>query len=282
MESLRRIITRLNGTLTEDELDVLNEILIWMHADRGTITVSLLQAVLVATRGTRYRVRAWMRSKFRELLGVHESGRVWPIYKIEDMQAAMPCLPAPTEEHAIKPPAAVSREELYAVEKLLQAHCGTDLYKRVQFAEFFENTMTKTTQHLRIPSEVDSHMHILKACLDSLCHPDQSLSPLRLYAIDNFAHMLPRVDLSHPQRSLLRYLGDKLSIMFSDTKVIDEWCPTGRRHLRCLRSLTAERNWAHLVELLGHEYTRDGYSSDSAHHQWLRAAIESDGHPSRV
>lgn len=227
-ELLLRDVDSLNDSLTSDEIQELNELLLWVSGIFETATLSFLQAAL----GDK---SLWLAKhipqKFYQLLRWDEDSDIVETPRSAEIMCVLQNLDDAAERDERidrrKKPAdvALQQNEIELVQRVVKTFCGDPLFDKFGFQSFFQSKAIKRNVRIEIPNHCTMHTRILRRCLESLCEgqADGDLAPLRRYAAFNFMDHLECVDLNEADRGDLRAIGRLLFAMLSEETAVHAW-----------------------------------------------------------
>jgi hypothetical protein len=285
VQSLTRIIHGLNTSLRSDEVQELNEMLMWAMDACGVKKVSILQAAVLMKTGESYQLRKQVANTFSSILRVGEDDDIELVFGAADLRAAilMPDRPdggPGTEDDSSQ---AVQKCEIDIVQHFLQVNCRVDLYRRLGFEKFFKDAMTRHSMAVCVNTEQDNHVRLAELCLDSLSlqydevvYPTR-LEPIRIYAARWFQEHLCKIDPQLTERSALRRIGGKLAKLLWDAASIDHWWSVDLLWYLTMDWLSTEENVNQLWTFLSYPSVAAGYQTAHEKDVWLRATMAQKG-----
>lgn len=227
-DAIKRQITGLNSSLSREEIEDLNEVLIWMLGAieieaTGWIDSECLDGVLLLKTGTPAVVSLakQIKSKYAALLDLDRSEFVTLVS--DDVRQHL--LAASRESKSIQPQNnEVQAAEVAIVKRVISTFCGDDLYNRFNFESFFEALGGEKVVKVHV-NEKDIHVKILQTCLVALCDKpdDDNLSSLREYARMWFAEHLGLVDKDALDPTTVKWITTQLARLLVEPSPINAW-----------------------------------------------------------
>ncbi|KAH7027119.1 hypothetical protein B0J12DRAFT_358165 [Macrophomina phaseolina] len=253
-EAIKREVDRLQRTLSEREIDSLNEILPWIVLPKyDWPTMMELKAVLFLKHGNRplMSLQKLIREKYAPLLIV--DGKLVRSYSTmkyfkrskkgdvssgPEFETPATAKQTPLQGTILAPLADLSTHsvtcqvhnlEIAMVKKFLSAVCDEKLFDRFGFNNFFERLQNPSGKVIHF-ERVDGHARIILACLKALCSQDAKVKaeaePLHEYAITNLRWHLSQIrpdDLPCVEAQKRREIGQLLYNIFMERECISTW-----------------------------------------------------------
>ena len=222
LQTLARTITSLNDVLTAEELAELNVVLLWVLKGFALKSVKLLQTVVYLKTGEDYRLKEQIATIFSPLLRLDDQNGVVPIFSTGDMCKALAKYETPLAK-AESGQDTVQKCEIDIVQYFLKANCSPELYRKLDFDQFFREKLSRRGSSLGIGRDSASHELLASACLDILCEHsfEQTLEPAREYAAKWFLEHVLNIDQEQAEFSTLRSLGGKIAKLLWTAPSID-------------------------------------------------------------
>lgn len=280
-ELLRNDIQLLNEVLSSEEIDELNELLVWVAGSFQSTTLKLLEA---AVGDKSLWLSKHVPQKFYRLLKWDEGSDVVEAPRLAQMMDVL----RGTDETAKVPGTAgkgtadasnaLSEAEIHLVRRVVNTFCGEELFDKFNFDAFFQSKIGKRNARIRLPSTQTMHSRILNRCLGSfsLAREDAYFSPLRKYAAAHFASHLDCLDLNSADRDELRLVGGMLADLLLDEQSIRTWWNAAKENYQQLEDqwILNDDKVRLLKSFLKHPLVSAGYIQDAAKVQRLEHIID--------
>ncbi|KAL0260736.1 hypothetical protein SLS55_004426 [Diplodia seriata] len=244
--NMRSLIEKLDQTLDQDSIEDLNEILPWIVLPEVWPTLKQIEAVLLLSRGKssviplRRRIKEKYPSPLLEI--DDDDNDIWSLstlhYFTEESTEATGEAEkdsSETREDTTKTSAMVTSNsehqlhssEILLVKNLLLSVCGTALYERFQFDDFFESKASPQRRTAISYHQVDGHFRITLCCLKALCGPKRTeADALHAYAVENLPWHLSMVDsesLRHTDPNARKAVGTMLHDFLTHDDCLRLW-----------------------------------------------------------
>ena len=285
VETLKRDVDSLYDTLTTDELEELNQLLLWVTGAFESTDIKLLKAAI----GNK---TLWLEKhipeKFYKLLSLDDKTSEVVVRRSELIDVLSKGEIANDHEDATnmtsQPPNMVlQRNEIEIVERVVRTFCGDELYDKFGFKKFFNTKAGQKDVRIHLPDDTTVNMVIFRRCLEALCQnqEDEMLAPLRQYSAYWFEEHMKNIELLQAERIDLRAVGGMLASILWDKSSIDAWWSVG--NLVVLRSdwVINDAYFDSLMEWLKYPLVAAGYQGEEEKNGWLRSAVrkaEEDDH----
>jgi len=274
--TVKESIMALNTSLTENDVENLNEMLVWIIGGYSPIHVDLLQAALYLAVGQNFMLRTLIELKYSTLLKLDESGFV--TLQSDDLERILRATgTSQSGTDFSKNKNLLHIGEIDVVDRFVKNVCGDDLYNRFDFSSFFNVKRGKKETSVSVGSPNSLNIQILHRCLTALStgRNDYRLAKLREYAAPHwFKHMQEVEEFSETDKGLLREIRSGLVAVLSDPKSIETWWDPIRWDSQ--RSLCFDNQYIEI--LMGILKTEDIASSSSktADSEWVRSITIED------
>ncbi|KAF7196162.1 hypothetical protein HII31_02563 [Pseudocercospora fuligena] len=278
LQTLARAITSLNDVLTAEELAELNVVLLWVLKGFALKSVKLLQTVVYLKTGEDYRLKEQISTIFSPLLRLDDQNDVVPIFSTGDMCKALAKDETPVAK-AESSRDTVQKCEVDIVQYFLKANCSPELYRKLNFDQFFREKLNRRGSSLGIGRDSASHELLATTCLDILCEHSfkPCLEPAREYAAKWFLEHILSIDQEQVEFSTLRDLGGKIAKLLWDAPSIDQWWHDKSLHFLTLEWLEDTYCCDSLLKFLRLPEVAAGYKTAAESHVWLRDTISKIG-----
>ena len=234
--AIKRQISTMNGSLTKDEIEDLNEIMNWILGAMdvegiGWVDTECLEGVLLLKTGTPSVVSLakQIRSKYTSLLDltveITSAGKMEFVTLVSDDIRQYLVTAAKESQQIQAPTSEVQAAEVAIVRRVVSTFCGDDLYKRFNFESFFDGMGGEKAAKIHI-DEKSMHVKILQACLVVLCDKpkdDKDLKSLREYARMYFVDHLRQVDREALDNDTVKWIRTQLARILVEESPIDAW-----------------------------------------------------------
>ena len=225
--TLKESIKSLNASLVEDDIEHLNEMLVWVIGGRSPIHVDLLQAALYLAVGQNFMLRTLIDVKYSTLLKIDRNDFV--VLQSDDLKPILQAAGTSLSEAQFSESEnknLLHTSEIDLVDRFVRNVCGDDLYSRFDFSFFFNVKRGKKETSIGVGSQDSLNIRILNRCLTALSTRKDTdrLAKLREYAATQwFRHMKDVKDFSEADNGLLHAMRSKIVALLSDRKTIETW-----------------------------------------------------------
>jgi hypothetical protein len=266
-------------SLGPEQVEQLNELLIWIVAGKDT-SIKFLQSALYLAFHKTFMLRDLIATTFSGLLAVDE----YDCVKLKSDQL-LQILREENENHLNLARPGVTVTKLAQAEIDLCSHivknvCGEHVYGRFKFDDFFNSLAGKENFTVRIAGEDALNVVIACSLLRALCESKEEtrLEPLREHAsiwfYEYLKYFVEKLDYFEPDREQLSMIGAKLSYILYDTEGFELWLSTVR-NLDTLRYdlIGSDRLLEPMQKLLRNPHTTNGYSQYGERKAWIQSVI---------
>ncbi|KAI0387063.1 hypothetical protein F5Y04DRAFT_76061 [Hypomontagnella monticulosa] len=226
--TVKESIIALNASLTDKDIEHLNEMLAWIMGCHFPIHVDLLQAALYLAVDKNFMLRTLIDLKYSTLLKLDENDFV--VLQSDDLKHILQASgTSRSETDSSQTKSLLHPSEVDLVDRFLKNICGDDLYARFDFSDFFNVKRGKGGNRetsIGVGSRNSLNIRILHRCLTALStrKDDDRLEQLREYAASQwFKHMEEVDDFSEADEGLLRDIKRGIVAVLSDPKSIEIW-----------------------------------------------------------
>lgn len=247
---VERQIKQLNESLTSDEIEEVNDILIWVNnAFRFLASVELLEnALRLETRRNRLlgSFRARIMERYSDLFLLEDvedvDGNIDDTFIVPRSDEIERFLLRTEQQTSIAGPDTTPRSkdnnlheaEIAVMERIIKAHlvytfgAGEDMWAKYQFDEFFEAKRGPTRAQIQYSQE-RADVVIARSCLVALCdkHDELGFTRLQAYGFIYFAdHLVEQVNnfgLAYVNIAIKQEIGRKLVRLLREQTLIDFW-----------------------------------------------------------
>lgn len=221
-DDIERGVRSLNDSLSGQDIEQLNEILLWVSVAKGIIDGPLLDDILSKTfRDNKlYDPVAFVKQNCSKLLEVDENKELrFPSSSVETYLRKAPAV------RDTVPAAQIDLIQAMLRTSFQTTFGGLEVYHRFDFDQFFNDkrNVQTTLVHLNPDANSDT-FKLLEYCLNAICDADSSeFTELLTYANNFFDEHLTeanieKVDNGHKQR-----LGQRLFRILREDAFIDRW-----------------------------------------------------------
>jgi hypothetical protein len=268
-------------SLSPEQIEQLNELLIWIVAGKDTSIKFLQSALYLAFRKT-FMLRDLIATTFSGLLAVDEYDRV----NLKSDQL-LQMLREENKSHLNLARPGLTATELAQAEIDLCSHivknvCGEHVYGRFKFDDFFNSLAGKQKFTVRIDSEDALNIVIARSLLHAICEPKEEihLKPLREHAsiwfYEYLKYFVEKLDYFEPDREHLSQIGAKLSHVLYDTEGIELselWLSTGNLEIIKYDLIIKDEFLEPMQKLLRNPHTANGYIQNVERKAWIQSVI---------
>ena len=269
MELLKRDIELMNESLSFDEIQELNELLMWVTGSFEPTTLRFLEAAI----GDK---TLWLRKhipqKFYRFLRWDENSDTVEAPRSSAMSKVLrdtTSKPRPNGAGTTNNDLSTSilqEGEIQLVQRVVKTFCGDELFDKFNFNAFFESKLGKRNARIQLPDSIIMHGRILRRCLESFSQDteDEYFMPLRKYAAAYFVSHLKCLDLGLADREELKATGSMLADLVATEASIRTWWQAPHANFMQLEELwiLKDDNVRVLKEYLKHPLVSAGFAED--------------------
>jgi hypothetical protein len=265
-------------SLGPEQIEQLNELLIWIVAGKNTSIQFLQSALYLAFRRT-FMLRDLIATTFSGLLAVDEYD--WVNLKSDQL---LQILRDEDDSHLILARSGstvtkLDQAEIDLCSRIVKNVCGEHVFDRFRFDEFFNSLAGKQKSTVRISGDDALNVVITRSLLQALCEPkeDIHLAPLREHAsiwfYEYLKYFVEKLDYFEPDRECLSIIGAKLSHVLYETEGIESWLSTP--DLATIKGdlLDGDGFLEPMQKLLRNPHTANGYTQDAERKSWIQSVI---------
>lgn len=280
--SIRRSLKVSIDSLSPEQIEQLNELLIWIAACKNTSIEFLQSALYLAFRRTLL-LRDLVATTFSgfltvddETLNVKLKSEQFRQILREETQSH------PNLAHTGVVVSELSQPEINLCSDIIKNVCGDRLFDRFRFDEYFGSLAGKQRFTVRLDDDDSLNVAITRSLLQALCEStDRShLEPLRKHASIWFYEYLKvfveRLDYFEPNRESLSQIGTSLSRVLHDPDsagLCEIWLSDGT--LTTVRTDLVDQNGflEPMQKLLRNPHVAKGYAHDLQRKEWIETVI---------
>ncbi|KAK0621115.1 hypothetical protein DIS24_g11435 [Lasiodiplodia hormozganensis] len=229
-DALRKQVDKLNTQLDVQDIEDLNELLVWMFDGVRWFSVKEMETVLflknsASREDSLVTLTEQIKEKYPMLLYIDEDSYVmgkstlWYIKDLESEKQEIGEEHADSEADSTK----LHKSEVDIVTRFLKQVCDDKLFAKFGFEDLFMRKMGKKATKIDFQAP-NGHVKILLTSLKAICSDDRDKAkPLHEYAIDWLMYHLNEVDLAHAEHKAKQEIGALLLQLFTDEECIKTW-----------------------------------------------------------
>lgn len=246
-EMITRQISQLNETLAPDEIQDVNNLLMWVILAYGRISVGLLENVLLLNRRTAQSLvplEKQIRERYSVLFAIDEeeievdpndcvvemrsdSTKDFLSRQDDKMDDRRNTFLQPTEQR-------LEEAEMALIERTIKTHLGRtfgdgpDMFKKYQLEEFFESKRKQSADLIHFYAE-QAEIALAQSCLVAVCDKNDDPEYSRLYDYgfsyfaDHLRNQIKRFDLDDIDPVVKQDIGRKLVRLLHEDSLIARW-----------------------------------------------------------
>ncbi|KAF7192420.1 hypothetical protein HII31_06452 [Pseudocercospora fuligena] len=240
-EAIARKVEQLNEILSKDEIEEVNELIMWTTTAYTDLSLHQYDLILRLKTGvqTLISLEKQVTEKYRSIFAVDEG---YVALRSEDIREHLySSAKMPEEDGTLQigqqKSAPLQEGEVALVRKILKTHFRNvfgeeDVYRRFAFDAFFDSKLGDRKVQIYLTSVDGSHVRLAQACLVVVCDKlaDEDFRPLHNYAFGWLARHLREVNLENVGDSFKEDTGRKLARLLTDTTIIDAWWTADRMY----------------------------------------------------
>lgn len=229
-EALRTQLEELNAQLDAQDVEDLNELLMWVIVGISCFSVKQMETVLflknsASREDSLVTLTKQIEERYSTLLYIDEDGDVMPkstLWYFKDLQSEEQDTgeeDAESEADSTK----LHKSEVAIVRRFLKQVCDDNLFAKFGFEDLFERKLREKATKIDFQAP-NAHLRILLTSLKAVCGDDRDKAkPLHQYAIYSLDYHLNEVDLAHAKHKTKREIGALLFQLFTDEECIKTW-----------------------------------------------------------
>ncbi|PSN73234.1 hypothetical protein BS50DRAFT_514386 [Corynespora cassiicola Philippines] len=270
---LRNNVKTLNSSLNTEQIEQLNEMLIWILGTKGSCSVELLQSALYFKFRKRFLIETMVSSSFSAIITMDGYGGVKLISDelVEILSEKRSTVSAFTTPGSATD---ITDAEIDLCKRFVKNMCGDVHFERFRFESFFNDLAGKQNIHVKQKDALEVTM--TRYCMDILCNleEDEGLDILRVYSRTQFYKHLKgfveQIEFFEADRRSLADIGYRLVELLCKPELIDAWFAESA--LPVLRSdWTVEDEYLDsLLRFLKNPHAAQGYSTDIEKENWAK------------
>lgn len=289
-EEIALTISALNETLDKGQIQVLNEILIWVTAGYEWFMISEYEAILSLQPETQslFALEKQIRDLYARVLTIDENKNVK--LKTEDIEKYLLQLGealADKESAHFRVHGAFEDSEVALVKRVVRTHFvhvfgDDDVYTKFDFDKFFESKLGDQAVRIRLASR-DRHIKIAQGCLKAMCDNSDNprFSDFLSYACWYFPDHLSAINVDDADTMTRQDIGRKLVRLLRDPTLINAWWTQDRmdeRNAYVFKAFDVDPA-STIVEWLKDPVVQKGMLDMPSERQWV-ITMTSEGTPS--
>lgn len=229
-EALRTQIKELNAQLDHQDVEDLNELLVWVTLGVSRFSVRQMETVLflknsASREDSLVTLANQIKEKYSMLLYTDENSYVmahstlWSIVDLKSELQETGEEDADSEADSTK----LHKSEVDIVRRFLKQVCDDKLFAKFEFEDLFQRKLGKKAAKIVFQAP-NGHVRILLTSLKAVCGDDRNKAkPLHEYVIYSLDYHLNEVDLAHAEHKAKQEIGTLLLQLFTDEKCIKTW-----------------------------------------------------------
>jgi len=276
---LEASLKALESSLNMNQIERLNELLVWVIGLKGGNSVELLQSALFLAFGETLMLKSLVATTFSNLLAIEGDDRI----KLRSDQMR-PILSA--KEHNVSrvgignlSTVDLTENEIELCRRFVRNACGSYDFERFRFEHFFNHLAGKQNTHVHVEEENALDVRITLSCLKALCEKkeDSNLDKLCSYAsiwfYEHLKSFTDNFDYFEPNRQSLIEIGKKVIRILYEPEDIDSWFMES--HLQLLKAdwVVNDTFVDPLLKLLKNPHVASGYREDTKKDKWIKSVF---------
>ncbi|KAB2569495.1 hypothetical protein DBV05_g11837 [Lasiodiplodia theobromae] len=229
-KALHAQIKELNARLDPQDVEDLNELLVWVTLGVSRFSVKQMETVLflkdsASREDSLVTLVEQIKEKYSMLLYIDENSYVmahstlWSIVDLKSEEQETGEEDADSGGDSTK----LHKSEVDIVRRFLKQVCDDNLFAKFGFEELFQRKLGKKPAKIEFQAP-NGHVRILLTSLKAVCGNDRDKAkPLHEYVIYSLDYHLKEVDLAHAEHKAKQEIGTLLHQLFTDEKCIKTW-----------------------------------------------------------
>ncbi|KAF2732792.1 hypothetical protein EJ04DRAFT_578101 [Polyplosphaeria fusca] len=275
--SLRNALEALNMALSSNQIQQINEILIWIIRHPYDSSVDLLQSVLYLAFGKKFMLKSMVATTFSTLLTLDEDNRIRLLSDnikgiLQDQRPSGPDFPKPSTTN-------LSEAEVELCRRFIKKACDEYDYNRFNFDAFFDALARKPKSLIHAVGKDMQHVRISLTCVTALCErqDDQKLKPLRHFAsVWFYSHLQSLVEIPgsfDAHKDAMADIGSKTVSLLYDSHCIDAWFMEPRLQILWREWIYETSYYEPLRKFLRNPHVAQGFIHSTAKSEWVESVV---------